>query len=157
KQVFAQRRFAKIDYTSESIDYVFPIEITHDDIELKNRMLQLPRLENLIESHEGIHSGNVREKLFIKNRINSNCMPVFVGGGSGDMIDAFYSRRGGWFVNYSKSIIDSDKGEYASLREEEIFSLPKVYVTRTGNPLLAFYNESDYASNNFFSLQFKNK
>ena len=41
------------------------------------------------------------------------------------------------------------------MRDERIFQLPKIYITRTGNPIKAFFDNSNYASNNFFSLQFK--
>jgi len=58
-------------------------------------------------------------------------------------------------VDYRKKLIDKKKGLYASLRDEKIFEFPKIYITRTGNPFKAFLDENTYASNNFFSLQFK--
>ena len=35
---------------------------------------------------------------------------------------------------------------YASLRDNKIFDLPKIYITRTGNPIKAFVDEKTYAS-----------
>jgi hypothetical protein len=52
-------------------------------------------------------------------------------------------------------LIDKRRGLYASLRDEQIFQRPKIYISRTGNPFKAFLDETSYASNNFFSLQFK--
>ena len=78
-------------------------------------------------------------------------------GGAGDKIANYVSRRGGWFVDYRKELIDKRRGLYASLRDEEIFQRPKIYISRTGNPFKAFLDEASYASNNFFSLQFSSR
>ena len=110
---------------------------------------------DIIQCHEGIHTGNSRELLFHKGKRNNHCKPLFYGGRAGDVIDNYVSRTSGWYVDYRKKIIDKGKGYYASLRDERIFILPKIYVTRTGNPLKAFYDEGNYASNNFFSIQIR--
>jgi hypothetical protein len=84
---------------------------------------------------------------------NNYCKPLFYGGGAGDAIYNYYGKRNGWFVDYRTEIIDKSQGDYASLRNENIFVLPKIYITRTGNPFKAFFDTTNYASNNFFSLQ----
>jgi hypothetical protein len=94
--------------------------------------------------------------LFHNYKVNAHCKPLFYGGRAGDKIRNYVSETSGWFVDYRNEIIDKEKGFYASLRDERIFKLPKIYITRTGNPMKAFYDENNYASNNFFSLQFKN-
>jgi hypothetical protein len=93
--------------------------------------------------------------LFHDRAINQYCKPLFYGGRAGDRIANYYSERSNWYVDYRASIIDKGKGFYASLRDERIFTLPKIYITRTGNPILAFYDSNTYASNNFFALQFR--
>ena len=113
------------------------------------------RLGDLTQCHEGIHTGNSRDLLFHKQKLNEHCRPLFYGARAGDVIENYLSSRSGWYVDYRKSIIDESKGCYASLRDERIFSYPKIYITRTGNPIKAFYDEDTYASNNFFSLQFR--
>ncbi len=122
-------------------------------IRIKCRVKDHLELNQICQIHEGIHSGNIRDKLFTKNSENNK--PLFLGGKNGDVIDNYISIRSGWYVNYRKDIIDQEKNEYASLREESIFNLPKVYITRTGNPFKCFIDEGNYASNNFFSLQTK--
>jgi hypothetical protein len=84
-----------------------------------------------------------------------NYKPLFYGGRAGDQISNYSSQTSGWYVDYRKEIIKKDEGFYASLRNEKIFSQPKIYITRTGNPIKAFFDLDTYASNNFFSLQFK--
>lgn len=133
----------------------FNLLIKEKEIELYNKLLPLERLNSKVQIHEGIHTGNSRDILFHNNKINKNCKPLFYGGRAGDFIENFYSKRSKWFVDYRNEIIDKSKGFYASLRDERIFNLPKLYITRTGNPIKVFYDESNYASNNFFSLQMK--
>jgi len=109
-----------------------------------------------MQCHEGIHTGNSRELLFVRVRKNKNTHPLFYGGRAGDKIENYHSETSGWFVDYREEIINKSKGYYASLRDERIFDLPKIYISRTGNPFKVFIDEdSIYASNNFFSLQYK--
>jgi hypothetical protein len=134
--------------------YAFNLLITQKLYKLYTMLNTLNTLDDITQCHEGIHTGNVREKLFIKNKSTSS-KPLYYGAKVGDIINNYYSKSSGWYVDYRKTIVDKTKGEYASLRDERIFNLPKIYITRTGNPLKAFYDESTYASNNFFSLQLK--
>ena len=135
--------------------YNYNLLIRDKEIELYNKLCPLERLNSKVQIHEGIHTGNARDILFHDKKINSNCKPLFYGGRAGDFIENFHSRRSKWFVDYRNDIIDKGKGFYASLRDERIFNLPKLYITRTGNPIKVFYDDNNYASNNFFSLQMK--
>lgn len=129
--------------------------LRQEDLAILRKIRQFPRIDEFLQCHEGIHTGNAREVLFKRVKENQWCKPLFYGGGAGDQIANYVSRRDGWFVDYRKQLIDKRRGLYASLRDEEIFQRPKIYVSRTGNPFKAFLDEDSYASNNFFSLQFK--
>ncbi len=133
-------------------DYSINLKIQMEDIPILSKLTQHKPISSFVQCHEGIHTGNVRDKLF-KSEYDPSYKPLFYGGGAGDIISTYHSKRSNWYVDYRKEIIDKSKKEYASLREESIFSLPKVYITRTGNPFKAFYDVDCYASNNFFSLQ----
>lgn len=141
------------DICDEDYFNIYNLLINEIETNLKNRLKGFKSLYNFTQIHEGIHTGNIRDKLFVKD--SPDLKPVFVGGRSGDYIDNYYSRRNNWFVNYDKTVIDKDNNEYASLRDETIFNNPKVYITRTGNPFKCFIDIDNYASNNFFSLQTK--
>ena len=136
-------------------DNTYNILLNEYDVSILNKLRKFEILENYLQCHEGIHSGNIREKLFLKKSITGNEKPMFLGGRNGDKIENFISYMSGWVVDYRTEIIDKNKNEYASLRDENIFNKPKIYITRTGNPLKAFIDKSNYASNNFFSVQFK--
>lgn len=135
---------------------IFNLLIDEPSIKLKSRLIENRTIGDNCQIHEGIHSGNIRDKLFSKKYdFGDNSKPLFLGGKNGDIIENYFSKRDGWFVNYDSSVIIKEKGEYASLRDERIFKFPKIYITRTGNPFKCFIDESNYASNNFFSLQLK--
>ncbi len=134
-------------------DYVFNLMLRKQDLSILKKINAFPRIDSYVQCHEGIHTGNARDILFKERKENNSCKPLFYGGGAGDVICNFVSRRAGWFVDYRQEIVDKKKGYYASLRDERIFTRPKILLTRTGNPFKAFLDEDSYASNNFFSLQ----
>lgn len=139
----------------KEFDYIYNLTLSGKDLHILEKLNRFDTLDQHLQCHEGIHTGNIRPKLFVKKE-GSNSKPLFYGAGKGsDTINNYYSFRKGWYVNYDASIINKEKGEYASLRDENIFKFPKIYVTRTGNPFRAFYDEDNYASNNFFSIQFR--
>jgi hypothetical protein len=146
----------KNDFIKAEHDYSFNLKIRDLESNLYSKLEQFHILDEILQCHEGIHTGNSRELLFHNSKVNSHSKPLFYGGRAGDKIRNYVSETSGWFVDYRNEIIDKKKGFYASLRDERIFKFPKIYITRTGNPMKAFYDEKNYASNNFFSLQFKN-
>lgn len=141
----------------ESFEYRINLLAEERDYNILNKILKnCYPINTKYQCHEGIHTGNSREILFKKDEDfanNPHLKPLFIGGKNGDIINNFYSKTSGWFVDYRKDLIDKEKGYYASLRKEEIFNRPKIYITRTGDPIKSFYDENNYASNNFFSLQ----
>ncbi len=145
----------KENFILKEYDYTYNILLSSSHIAILNKLRSFNTLNEFLQCHEGIHSGNIREKLFKKEKVSGNEKPMFLGGRGGDKIENYISQRSGWFVDYRESIIDKSNGEYASLRDENIFNQPKIYLTRTGNPFKAFIDEANYASNNFFSIQFK--
>lgn len=139
----------------EEFDYIFNLKLTKKDLQILSKINKFVPINTFMQCHEGIHTGNSREILFKEKKENQYCKPLYYGGGAGDIINNYRSFRNGWYVDYRKKIIDKKKGYYASLRDENIFKCPKIYITRTGNPFKAFIDNGNYASNNFFSLQFQ--
>lgn len=151
-----EKNSSKSQVIREEFDYAINLLLNENDLEILRKLKKHKPLNEFIQCHEGIHTGNSREILFHQNQINEWCKPLYYGGGAGDKIENYISKRSGWYVDYRKEIISKEDGFYASLRDERIFKFPKIYLTRTGNPFKAFIDDDFYASNNFFSLQFKN-
>ena len=155
KQITKQYSLKKEDFIYPEHEYSFNLKIENVEIIQYSHLRRLPTLDSILQCHEGIHTGNSREILFHNKVGEGNFKPLYYGGRAGDKISNYKSETSGWFVDYRKELIDNSKGFYASLRDEKIFKYPKIYVTRTGNPIKAFFDYDTYASNNFFSLQFK--
>ncbi|CDH47122.1 Eco57I restriction-modification methylase domain-containing protein [Candidatus Contendibacter odensensis] len=145
----------KKNFIFKKHDFCFNLLIRAKERSILEKLEGHVSLGSITQCHEGIHTGNSRDLLFHDRAINKFCKPLFYGGRAGDQISNYYSERSNWYVDYRASIIDKDQGFYASLRDERIFTLPKIYITRTGNPIMAFYDSDTYASNNFFSLQLR--
>jgi adenine-specific DNA-methyltransferase len=145
----------KENFIFKEHDFCFNLLIRDKQRAILEKLSGHMPLGSITQCHEGIHTGNSRDLLFHDKQINAHCKPLFYGGRAGDHIANYHSQRSKWYVDYRESIIDKDKGFYASLRDERIFTLPKIYITRTGNPINAFFDLDTYASNNFFSLQFR--
>ena len=110
------------------------------------------RLGDWLEAHEGIHSGNIRSKLFLppgsRPPAGGRPLPLILGR---DEIRPFAIRWAGWRVLYDPGVVDRAAGEYASLGRRCWFTPAKILVRRTGDHLLAALDRSGlYASNNLF-------
>ncbi len=140
----------------ENKDYKFNLYFDKQNIDLKKKLDSSSiKLGELLEIHEGIHSGNIREKLFIDPPISKNCKKLLF---KGTEINRYSEKWNGKYVNYNKDIIKKDKNEYANLGKEEYFVDEKILVRRTGDRILATIdNDKYFASNNFFVLYNKEK
>jgi len=113
-----------------------------------NKLHTNKKLSDFVEPHEGIHSGNIRHKLFLDKKKNKNCKKLIFGK---DEVQRYYLEWDGKWVNYSKDVIDKKKKEYAGLGKKEYFEIPKLVIRRTGDYILANVDyDNYYFSNNVF-------
>jgi adenine-specific DNA-methyltransferase len=122
----------KKDFIKPEHDYSFNLKIRTDESNMYARLVPFSALSEILQCHEGIHTGNSRELLFHDSEINSYCKPLFYGGRAGDKIRNYVSETSGWFVDYRNEIIDKNKGFYASLRDERIFKYPNAQIKKRG-------------------------
>jgi hypothetical protein len=132
-------------------DYRFNIYLTPDKTSFYNRLRQeFPQFSEFTETHEGIHTGNIRDRLFVDGHQNEYSKPLIFGR---EETERYTLHWHGKFVQYNPGLINRDAGDYASLREERIFTEPKLFVRRTGDRVLATFDDQQfYASNNLFCL-----
>lgn len=149
-------------FDNHELEYRFNLNLVHPHNQnLYLRLSSLPKFGEIGEFHEGIHTGNIRDKLFHKTKPQyqpaSSVKPCLIGASYGDEFGRYFCAPNGNWTIYDPLLINKDKEEYASLRDENIFIGPKLYVTRTGDDFFSFFDESHYASNNLFSFKFKAK
>jgi len=107
-----------------------------------------PRFAELFTIREGIHSGNVREKLFVTARETPKAERLIFGR---DEIAPYRLRWSGRWVVYDEAIIDRCAGEYANLGDEALHRARKILVRRTGDRVIAALDDAGFfASNNLF-------
>ena len=133
----------------ENTDYKFNLYFDPSLINLKNKLdkISIP-LGGITEIHEGVHSGNIRDKLFTDTITSENSKKLLFKGVE---LAKYGLMWGGKYVDYNNQIIDKQKGEYANLGRLEYFDNQKILVRRTGDHILAALDLKKYVvSNNFF-------
>ena len=131
-------------------DYKFNIHLDPARLSLLEKLERLPKVGDFFEAHEGIHSGNVRGKLFLESHANKHCRKLIFGR---DEVGRYSLQWGGKWVNYHSGAFNKAAGQYANLGHPAYFEHPKVFVRRTGDFVMAVLDEGGYyASNNLFVL-----
>jgi hypothetical protein len=106
------------------------------------------RFRDLMEPHEGVHSGNIRAKLFVDTRENDFCRKLIRGAGEVRSSGVTWA---GWWLNGSPDLIDKLAGEYANLGKPHWFVPGSILIRRTGDEVICAVNHDGFvASNNLF-------
>ncbi|MDO5580205.1 MAG: TaqI-like C-terminal specificity domain-containing protein [Planctomycetia bacterium] len=127
-------------------DCKFNLFLTNESWKLISKLNGLQKFSEFFQTHEGIHSGNVRSKLFVDSPLNENCKKLIFGR---DEVKRYFLNWKGKWVHYSKSYFK--KNDYAGLGKPEYFETPKLIIRRTGDYILACLDEEKYYfSNNLF-------
>lgn len=114
------------------------------------RLVPHPRLGERVEMHEGVHSGNIRAKLFVDQKRNAHCHELVLGGRE---LAAYQLRWAGRFIDTHPGVIDKSAGDYANLGRSQWHKARKIVVRRTGDRVIAAYDDAGYyVSNNMFVL-----
>ena len=101
-------------------------------------------LGEIAQCHEGVHTGNIREKLFTSDANVDHARPLLKGA---DVTPFAFDFRGR-YVRYDKGLIDRSAGEYASLRDPDIFEGPKLFSRQTSDRLVVCYDDGNLVSDN---------
>lgn len=137
-----QRVFLELD------GHKLNIHLRPESLALLRQLASSPRLGEFFEVHEGVHSGNVRRKLFRLEPAGERCVPLIVGRRE---ITRYQLRWAGTFLDRDPGLIDRGAGEYANLGRLEWHSGTKIVVRRTGDRIIAALDRRGYhVSNNLF-------
>ncbi len=122
------------------------------NLERKNEAILLGDYKCPYELRKGIHTGNVKGKLFTANPPNNDPMYKHAVT-SRYRVDRFKISWQGFWVHYNKKLIDRTQGEYGSLREEWIFEAqPKIFIKLFGTRIQAAIDHLRYYANNSLIL-----
>ncbi len=127
---------------------VFNLHLTPQKRAVLQELEQLPRLGDYFEVHEGVHSGNIRDELFVDRPLDESCRPLLFGR---DEIQPYLLRWNGKYIRLDAVPERKTKERYANAGNPEWYGRDKLLVRRTGDYVLsAVDREGRYASNNFF-------
>ncbi|HVS34050.1 MAG TPA: TaqI-like C-terminal specificity domain-containing protein, partial [Gemmataceae bacterium] len=126
----------------------FNLRLTPEKRAVLRRLENCPRLGDYFEVHEGVHSGNIRDELFLNRRQDDSCMPLLFGR---DEIHPYHLQWNGKYIRLDAVPGRKTKERYANAGQPEWHAQDKILVRRTGDHVLAALDcEKRYASNNFF-------
>ena len=129
---------------------VFNLFLTGEKRQILEELKNYPKVGDFFEVHEGVHSGNIREELFIDEPVDDTCQQLLFGR---DEISPYHLKWNGRYIRLSMVPEKKSKQRYANAGKSEWYQQDKVLVRRTGDFVLAALDsEKRYASNNFFIL-----
>jgi hypothetical protein len=142
-----QHRIPQTDFLANP-RYVFNLFLTPEKREIIKKLAGCPRLSDCFEIHEGVHSGNIREQLFVARKVDKTCQPLLFGR---DEIVPYFLRWKGGYIRLAAMPQRKTPEKYANLGKRDWHEREKVLVRRTGDHVLAAVDRRGrYASNNFF-------
>jgi hypothetical protein len=118
---------------------------------ITNKMKNLSNsLGNLCNVNEGIHTGNLREKLVVSSKVDDTTYPLY----RGENFERYDYIWNNLFVRYNWDIIKSEPSGYGSLREKTIFDAAEKIICREIHIRLSccFDNEQKYFLNHLYSI-----
>jgi len=128
--------------------YTFNLHLTTEKRSVLTQLEQLPKLGDFFEIHEGAHSGNMRAELFLDEKVDDTCRPLYFGR---DEIRPYSITWHGKFIRLGAVPAKKTRDKYANTGKPCWHENPKVLVRRTGDWVLAAVDgRGYYCSNNFF-------
>ncbi|MFA5211559.1 MAG: TaqI-like C-terminal specificity domain-containing protein [Patescibacteria group bacterium] len=98
------------------------------------------KLGEIATIKETIHTGNVRNKLIVDEKIDNNCKKLLAGK---DCHRYSFEWRGK-YIRYDKTLIDKTKGEYGNLCDSKYFDNPKILLREIANKIECCFDENKY-------------
>jgi len=126
----------------------FNLFMTDQRRALIERLERFPRLADFFEAHEGVHSGNIRNELFVDRKVDATCRELLFGRNE---ISRFSLRWHGRYIRLGALPAKKTRNRYANIGDSGWHERDKLLVRRTGDFVLAAVDEvGRYCSNNFF-------
>ena len=112
------------------------------------------RLGDHVEMAEAVHTGNVREKLLVDDPSSTGdpdaCRKV-VGGSS---VSRYRLDWDGRWIRHDEQLVHREAGEYANLRDPDLFETEKLFVRDISRrPVAVYDDEGYYGLNTLYSVR----
>ncbi|WP_276302298.1 Eco57I restriction-modification methylase domain-containing protein [Halorussus lipolyticus] len=137
---------------------VLPVDLDAEFADTAAEVLaRCDRLGDHVTFTEGVHTGNVREKLLVDDREDpdetgdaENCRKVV----DGKSVGRYRLDWDGTWLKYDESLVERDDGEYADLRDPDCFEDAKLLVRDISDRPVAVYDDDGYfALNTLYSVR----
>ncbi|MFB9808345.1 Eco57I restriction-modification methylase domain-containing protein [Haladaptatus pallidirubidus] len=127
---------------------VIPVGIDPTFVSIAERLRrENDELGSHVSQTEGIHTGNVRDKLVVDTP-RPDCERLVSGGD----VSRYGLEWGGKWIRFDPSLIDD--GEYGSLRDRDVFEAEKLLLRDISErPVAAYDDEGLYALNTLYSVR----
>lgn len=136
------------DEIKKSLTQNFALKNTPDFFEKIEKVSV--KFGNIASIKETIHTGNVREKLIVNEKLDENCKKLLAGK---DCHRYRFEWNGKW-LRYDKGLIDKSKKEYANLVDEKYFEKPKILLREIALDIECCYDDEGYYTlNKVYSVQ----
>lgn len=133
---------------------VFDIDSSYETFKLREKIYSECdlRIKDVAEVVSGIATGNIREKLLTIDGSNFQAKKIL----EGKNVHRFYHKWSGLYFIDDKSIIDKDKGEYATFMRDDMVNCEKLIIRQTADKFICSYdNEGYYILNTLYSLKIR--
>ncbi|WP_266080291.1 Eco57I restriction-modification methylase domain-containing protein [Haladaptatus caseinilyticus] len=135
-------------FVDELGDRVIPVGIDPAFVPIAERLRrENDELRSHVTQTEGIHTGNVRDKLIVDDR-GPNCERLVSGGN----VERYRLDWDGTWIRFDPSLIGD--GEYGSLRDRSVFEDEKLLLRDISErPVAVYDDEGYYALNTLYSVR----
>jgi len=112
------------------------------------------KLGEIATIKETIHTGNVRDKLIVDEKIDETCKKLLAGKDC----HRYWFKWNGKYIRYDKNLIDKSKKEYANLCDKKYFEEPKILLREISLNIECCYDDEKYYTlNKVYSVQISDK
>lgn len=139
-------------YFNNMIKNTFDINSSEVTFKLREKVFKkgYTKVNDVCEVIAGVATGNIRNKLLTRNGNQPNAKKVL----EGKNIDSYYHKWSNLYLIDDKSIIEKDKGEYATFMRKEFIEEEKILIRQTANKLICTYDDNGfYLLNTLYSLK----
>lgn len=143
-------------YYDNNIKYVYDIFSTDTTFNLRQRIYHqnYTKINDVCEIIAGIATGNIRNKLLSCNKENIFSKKIL----EGKNINEYNSSWSGLYIKYDKSLINKEKGEYATFMRQEFIDNEKILIRQTADRFICTYDDDRYyILNTLYSLILRNR